>query len=217
MKTWTKIILVLIVSAVSGYVQASETCARPGQEGCWELVALNVAWEESNPHLQGLDKSSASEGERLDRAEHLGKKLWHAQHNGSVHAAGPASFLVFIWNGGEGISPTGFRVTGSRTIESYTAENVTDKVTATEMKGYGKPSAVYRVKTDGVSASLLLPRSVLNNKTFIVICREGKNGVYPNTTTLHQGHAISPETLAWYASQGMDGRRTLVPFVSKTM
>lgn len=210
-----KFIVVFAVMLCGLQATYAAECTRPKQDGCWELVALNVAWEESNPLLRGLDKSSVNGDERLDRAEHLGKKLWRAQHEGAVHAAGPASFLVFIWNGGEVVSPTGFRVTGSRTIESYTAENVTGKVTATEMKGYDKPTAVYRVKTDGVSASILLPRNTLNDKTFIIICREGKNGVYPNTTNLHQGHAIAPETLNWYPSQGVDGMRTLVPFISK--
>lgn len=205
----------LVVLSVFELSAFAADCTTPRQQGCWEIVALNIAWDSNNSLMQGLDKTAANADERLRRAETLGMSLWQAQHQGAVRAAGSASFLVFIWNGGVVEQPYGFQVTGNRTINRYVAENVKGKVTPSKLDGYGEPDAVYRIRTDGVSASILLPWSVLSEKSFIIICREGNSGVYPNTTTLKQGHAISRETLMWYKGQP-EGSRTLVPFLSKS-
>ena len=212
-----KIIAVIAMLMVVASVAYATECTTPKQPGCWEVVALNVAYDGNNPLMSGLDKVSSQTAEqRVERVEQLGLKLWHAQHEGKIQAAGPASFLVFVWKGGKVSDPVGFRVTGGRTMEQYNAQVVTGdpKITPSKLDGYGAPDAIYRITTSGISASILLPQSSVDRNTFIVICREGKGGVYPNTQTLHQGHAISRETVNWYKGQGVNGQRTVIPFLS---
>jgi hypothetical protein len=168
--------------------------------------------------LKGLDKPPATQEERQDRAQSLGPRLWKAQHVGNVSSANEGSFLIFLWNvksDAIDYESVGFQVTKSRTVEKLKPENVTGKVTAAKIDGMGDPDRVYRVSTSGVSTSLMLPVNAITEKTLIIVCREGKNGVYPNTTSAKEGHAISSETIAWYLDlPGKDKFRILIPFLS---
>ncbi|MFZ2252886.1 MAG: hypothetical protein WAW13_01780 [Minisyncoccia bacterium] len=213
--------LVLTIMAASGFAQQ---CAKPNVKECWELVALNVQWDSSNPIMTGLDerpdhaKQTEQAGlERQQRMRDLGPQLWHAQHAGAVKQAKARSFIVMFWNSNPAITDaqvTGFKMNSEKTsVNRIVPENVTGKIVAP--KGMGsEPDRVYRIYADGISTSLQFPWALITAQTKIIVCAEDKEGIYPNKVTLNQGHFIGSKTLGSLKEDG--STRGLMPFLSKS-
>ncbi len=217
MKIATMLFLLLGLVSQASAVQ----CINAKQDGCVELLLISGLYDENNPIHRGLNTSAASQEERQVRVESLGSKIWADVRSGNTKAA-PGTFLVFIWNAnvtGIDTNVVGFEVLG-RNAQKTSPEVVPVGIVVTppKAKGYDAPNLVYRLKAGDTSTSVLLPWSMITDKTMIVICREGKDGVYPNTVSAKQGHRISPETLGWYKlDQTPNKYRVFIPFLSMSV
>lgn len=211
----------LVLTFIAGTAFAEPPCPKIEHPGCWELVALNVQWDPSNPLMKGLDdrpdhgRQTEQAGlERQQRAQFLGPQIWHAQHAGKVQAGPDGNYLVFIYKGNTNIPDqhvTGFKMNRERTASNrIVPENVTGKVKSAT--GLGEPTKVYRIRAEGISVSIQFPWEMIGPETSIIICREDRLGIYPNKVTLNQGHLISPESFKFLRAKG--SVRGLMPFLS---
>jgi|CXWL01.1.fsa_nt_gi hypothetical protein len=214
MKTLFKIIMAFAVMMASTFAFAGE-CTQPHQEGCYDVVALNIKHSAST---KGLENPPADDSQIIYRKARLGNDLWGAYQNGTVEAAKSArKILYFVW--GIDAPPNAYRIDGKK-IHRTSFEDVTAMIQPPSFegsKGLGAPK-VYSVQTEGKSAigvSLQFSSSKITAKTFILVCSGDDLTVYPahGAKEKKQGLWFDPIVLAELKAQGV--RSSFAPIVSK--
>lgn len=205
-----------VVSATS--TMAHIDCERMLQNGCVEIRALSFRWDPANPALAGLDKPYTSGEERQRRAQFLGPQLWEEYRKGTVSAAAPKSFLIYMWkvNSAPSANLSAYRVnTRTHQVRKVMVEEVTGAkapVFDTSVTNLGAPQKVFRVRTEGrdaVGASIQIPWAMVTDGTYVLVCPEGP-AVYPPGKDM--GLWLSPESLKWLKNK--PSFRILMPFLS---
>lgn len=192
------------------------TCTAPGQQGCFDLMVMNVAFNPNDPHMTSITHPYSSQEERRDRVENFGPAMWDGFKSGHVQAGPPRTFLVFLWDIQPTGIPSGYRVEGDgRGNHRTTRERMFDvtsviraPVMAGEMGAQGKPDRVFRITARGdnpIAATFQIPWGMVTPSTYILVCAEDSTGiVYP-----HKGNGlwITAPTLNFLKDKGAVGSK----------
>lgn len=203
------------------------TCNRPGQAECWDLAILAVEHSQSSL-FQGLDKPAANNDERSVRQSDLGPAVWRGLKDGSITSAGPQKYIVMMWNVGEG-TPMGTRINNcdEQDRQKGCRHHVTKPISIQEVSGMLKPlnfdpsagvsnqpDRAYRIESGGfspIAVSLIFPRSMITSETYILICSEGGNPIYPSKQR-NEGLWGGPATNAYLMRERAKGSFAVFTF-----
>lgn len=172
--------------------------------------------------MNGLNKSPADAEERLRRVNEAGPRLMKAYQDGSVSAAKPRTFLLYVWNAG-GKPQASYRVSGRKTeggrvtngrYEVVTGKVATPKMDKMEKLGTPKVYRLYAEGKDSVGISLQFHWSALNEKSTILVRAEDDLTVYPHDDKdVNEGLWIMGPQIATLKQN--TARGSIVPFISK--
>lgn len=198
---------------------AHTDCNGPAQEGCVELLILNLRFNPQNKEMVGLDRPYANPTERQHRAQFLAPTLLKEYQAGRAEASAERTFLVYFWNVNS--VPAGNllmrRVDGTK-VRHLPVEDVTGSVPMAKMDTLGTPVKVYRVRTQGakpIIGTLMMPWSMLTGQTHILVCTEpgDHSTVYPNRITALNGHHVSAASLGYLKAKG--SKAMMMAFLSQ--
>lgn len=215
----------LLTLALTHAAVAQQTCDQPDEEGCVGIDILNLKFDPTHPVMTGLDQPYTSDDEHRRRILEVGLSLWKAVKAGAAFEAAPQTYTVCMWNVGtlsvsymsEWRLPSGAR--NDIGVQRHVVTEVDPRTEECEVVfdpswDLGQAQRAFEVTVVGPGSGLQIPWETIGARTYILICAENSNGIYPNRQNgAEEGHWLTPEYLNSSVVHGAVS--ILVPFLSR--